>query len=81
MNKNTELDTAQKNLAKLMKDLKTAEIDYDKAVTHSAEYMGNDEAIEQIRDDKARSAFMCVERIKEEIAIQTKLIKRLQNSQ
>lgn len=76
-NKTLELDAANKKLSELMKELKSLERDYDDALTHSANYLGNDDRIEQFRDDRAMEAFQRVQRVKAEIASQIELVAKL----
>lgn len=75
--KTVELNAAKEKLAKLIDDLQEQERQYDKAIEHSANYMGNDENIEHARDEMARGAYESVERVKKEIGNQTKLIEAL----
>ncbi len=76
-NKSLELDAANQKLSELMKELKSLERDYDEAVAHSANYLGNDERIEQFRDDRAMAALQRVQRVKAEIATQIELVAKL----
>jgi hypothetical protein len=75
--KNSELNAAKERLAKLIDDLNKLEREYDKAIEHSAHYTGYDENIEKARDEKARGAYESMDRVKKEIAVQTKLIEAL----
>lgn len=76
-NKTIELNAANQKLSELMKELQSLERDYDEAVTHSANYLGNDDRIEQFRDDRAMEALQRVQRVKAEIATQIQLVATL----
>ncbi|BDQ68671.1 hypothetical protein [Shewanella xiamenensis] len=76
-NNNPELSAAIEKLAQLNIELQEAERAYDQALTHSANYSGNDDTIEKHRDDLAAAAYDNVARIKELISNQTKLIETL----
>lgn len=75
--KSIELSAAKEKLVKLIDELVEREREYDKAVEHSAHYLGNDPIIEEARDGKARSAYESMDRVKKEITNQTKLIEAL----
>ncbi|MDM2825122.1 hypothetical protein OGX92_06730 [Citrobacter sp. Cpo089] len=75
--KSVELNAANEKLSKLIDNLEIAHLEYDKALEHSASYLGNDEKIEKARDDRAACAFNDMNVIKEEIANQTNLIEAL----
>lgn len=75
--KGVELNAAKEKLSKLIGNLEIAHSEYDKALAHSANYLGNDENIEKARDDRAAGAFNDMNVIKEEIANQTNLIEAL----
>ncbi|QMD25725.1 hypothetical protein HVZ46_14735 [Citrobacter freundii] len=75
--KNVELNAAKEKLAKLIDDLYELERQYDKAIEHSANYLGYDEKIEKARDEKARSVYESMERVKRDIVNQTNLIETL----
>ncbi len=76
-NKDSALDTATQKLLELINALKSHERDFDKAVEHSANYLGNDDRIEQFRDDRASEALQHVNRVKVEIAAQIELVAKL----
>lgn len=76
-NHTTELNAAIEKLAQLNIELQEAEQAYDQALTHSANYLGNDDNIEKHRDDLAAAAYDNVQRIKNLILIQIKLIETL----
>ncbi|HDY7429463.1 MULTISPECIES: hypothetical protein [Vibrio] len=73
-NKTLDLDAANKKLSELMKELKSLERDYDDALTLSADNLGNDDRIEQFRDDKVMEALQRVQRVKVEVASQVELV-------
>ncbi|WP_413486098.1 hypothetical protein [Shewanella baltica] len=73
----TELSAAIEKLAQLNTKLQQAERAYDQALTHAANYLGNDDEIEEHRDNLAKSALDDVMRIREMIANQAELIKML----
>lgn len=75
--KKDELNAAKEKLAKLIDDLDVIELQFDKAVEHSANYLGNDQRIEEVRDEKARSVYESMNRVKDEIKNQTQLIEKL----
>lgn len=77
INKDAEINSVTESLVELINKLQVFEREYDKAVEHSANYLGSDESIEQSRDEKARDAFKRVSNIKSEIASQTKLLNTL----
>ncbi|WP_064174498.1 hypothetical protein, partial [Klebsiella pneumoniae] len=52
--KNVELNAAKEKLAKLIDHLYVLEREYDKALEHAASYLGYDEKIEKVRDERAR---------------------------
>ncbi|HDR2735784.1 hypothetical protein V5037_05540 [Enterobacter ludwigii] len=72
--KSVDLKAATEELVKLVENLQVQERAYDEAIEHSANYMGYDEKIENVRDERARSAFESVEKVKKEIENQTNLI-------
>lgn len=76
-NNNPELSAAIEKLAQLNADLQAAEQECDAALTHAANYLGNDDEIEQHRNDLARAALNHVSKIKELISNQIKLIESL----
>jgi len=76
-NNNPELSAAIEKLTQLNIELQEAERAYDQALTHSANYSGNDDTIEKCRDDLAAAAYDNVARIKELISNQIKLIESL----
>lgn len=78
--KASELNAAKAKLSELIDKLVHAESAYDKAVEHSANYLGNDERIEEVRDEKARSALKYVMSIKKEIEHQTQVVQSLVSS-
>lgn len=78
--KASELNAANAKLSELIDKLVHAESAYDEAVAHSANYLGNDERIEEARDEMARSAFEYVVSIKREIEHQTQAVQSLVSS-
>ena len=76
-NKAIELSAANQKLSELIEKLQVVEREYDKAVEHSANYLGNDDRIEEVRDDKARSILESVISVKAEIECQTKVVQEL----
>jgi type II secretory pathway component PulJ len=74
---NSELSAAIEKLEQLKVELQQAELQYDEALTHAANYSGNDDNIEKHRDDLAAAAYDNVQRIKNLISIQIKLIETL----
>lgn len=78
MNNNaTELSAAIEKLEQLKVELQQAEHQYDQALTHASNYLGNDDNIEKHRDDLAAAAYDNVNRIKNLISIQIQLIETL----
>ncbi|HHE0352526.1 TPA: hypothetical protein ACN348_004208 [Vibrio parahaemolyticus] len=75
--KSDELNAANQKLSLLLNELQSLEKEWDEAVRHSAEYMGDDHRIEQFRDDRAMDALQRVNRVKAEIANQTQLVAEL----
>ncbi|MEZ8862523.1 MULTISPECIES: hypothetical protein [Vibrio] len=75
--KATELNTANQKLTELINELQVLEREYDQAVEHSASYFGNDDRIEQFRDDRAMEALNRVTSVKEQIENQTQLVREL----
>ncbi|MFW9660203.1 hypothetical protein V3H38_22605 [Vibrio parahaemolyticus] len=78
--KASDLNAAKTKLSELIDKLVHAESAYDKAVEHSANYLGHDEHIEEVRDEKARSALEYVMSIKKEIEHQTQVVKNLESN-
>lgn len=76
-NKATELNAAKERLSELINELQAREREYDAAIEHSAHYLGNDEEIERIRDEKASHAFETVSSVKKEIMSQVKLLEAI----
>ncbi|MCS6162438.1 hypothetical protein [Shewanella baltica] len=76
-NNNPELSAAIEKLAQLNIELQEAERAYDQALTHAANYLGNDDNVEKHRDDLAAAAYDNINRIKNLISIQIKLIETL----
>lgn len=76
-NHSTELNAAIENLAQLNTRLQKAEQELDAALTHAANYLGNDDEIEKHRDALAAAAYDTVCTIKEMISNQAELIKIL----
>ncbi|KHS70936.1 hypothetical protein RC77_05330 [Pectobacterium brasiliense] len=72
INKDAEINSVTGSLVEPINKRQVFEREYDKAVEHSANYLGNDEHIEQSRD-----AFNRVSNIENEIASQTKLLNTL----
>ncbi|ENG2946476.1 hypothetical protein UXO30_04360 [Enterobacter bugandensis] len=72
--KSVDLKAATEELVKLVEKLQVQERAYDEAIEHSVNYMGYDEKIENVRDERARSAFESVEKVKKDIENQTNLI-------
>lgn len=72
-----ELNEANQKLSELMKELQSLERDYDEAITHSANYLGNNELTEQSRGDRVMAAHQSVQRVKEKIATQVQLVAKL----
>lgn len=54
-NKAIKLNEANQRLTELINELQEREREYDKALEHSANYLGNDERIEQGRDARAQA--------------------------
>ncbi|MBY7854356.1 hypothetical protein KW429_11670 [Vibrio fluvialis] len=77
MEKSIELEVANERLSQLMKELQSLERAYDEALTHASNYMGNDERIEQVRDDRAMEVYQNLQRVKVEIAAQIQLVAKL----
>lgn len=77
MDKATELNDADQKLSELIVELTEVERLYDKAVEHSANYLGSDERIEQIRDEKAKALLKSVLSVKKQIEHQAQLIQKL----
>ncbi|GLO64213.1 hypothetical protein MACH09_47210 [Vibrio sp. MACH09] len=75
--KATELNAANQNLTKLINSLQYLEREYDKAIDHSANYMGNNESIEQVRDAKAMDILKTITSVKKNIELQTQLVQKL----
>ena len=75
--KTTELQAAEQKLSELINELVVLERACDQAVEHSANYLGNDERIEEVRDAKAMAALNSVNRVKEQIKAQTQLVQKL----
>lgn len=76
-NKAIKLSAANQKLSELIEKLQVVEREYDKAVEHSANYLGNDERIEKVRDDNAFSILESVKSIKTEIERQTEVVQGL----
>lgn len=72
-----ELDAASKKLSDLVNELNELEIEYDKAVEHSAQYLGNDVDIERIRDEKAMSVLNRLTRVKADMKRQAQQVQEL----
>ncbi len=77
MEKSIELEVANERLSQLIKELQSLERAYDEALTHASNYMGNDERIEQVRDDRAMELYQNLQRVKAEIAAQIQLVAKL----
>ncbi|WP_045853537.1 hypothetical protein [Raoultella terrigena] len=77
---NAELNAAKEKLAKLIDDLHVLEREYEKALEHAASYLGYNEKIENVRDEKARSVFVSINEVKNQIINQTKLIETLETN-
>lgn len=80
-NKHAEINAALANLTRLNDELQSSELFYAKALEHASEYSGYDETIEQVRDDKAESAYHQVQSVKQKIADQIQLIGNLVSNQ
>ncbi|BBQ77841.1 hypothetical protein WP3W18E01_18090 [Raoultella ornithinolytica] len=78
-NKNVELNAAKEKLVKLIDDLNESEIRLEEALQYAASYLGYDERIEQVRDDRAKDALDECSTIKQEVANQIKLMGELVN--
>lgn len=76
-NKAIKLNEANQRLTELVNELQEREREYDKALEHSANYLGNDERIEQGRDARAQALLESVSSVKKEIASQTQVVKEL----
>ncbi|MDW1568122.1 hypothetical protein R7P80_29250 [Vibrio sp. 2092] len=76
-NKAIKLNEANQRLTELINELQEREREYDKALEHSANYLGNDERIEQGRDARAQALLESVSSVKKEIASQTQVVKEL----
>jgi len=72
-----ELEAATQKLSGLVDKLRQAERSLDQALDHAAGYLGNDESIENARDDKARSAYEEVINTKKEIELQAQSVQQL----
>lgn len=75
--KNVELNAAKEKLAKLIDHLYVLECEYDKALEHAASYLGYDEKIEKVRDERASGLYENINEVKNQIMNQTKLIEAL----
>ena len=75
--KNVELNAAKEKLAKLIDHLYVLEREYDKALEHAASYIGYDENIENVRDERASGMYENINEVKNQIMNQTKLIEAL----
>ncbi|AUU93899.1 hypothetical protein M4D07_11690 [Klebsiella pneumoniae] len=75
--KNVELNAAKEKLAKLIDHLYVLEREYDKALEHAASYLGYDEKIEKVRDERASGLYENINEVKNQIMNQTKLIEAL----
>ncbi|EPK1032427.1 hypothetical protein QSB88_14510 [Klebsiella pneumoniae] len=75
--KNVELNAAKEKLAKLIDHLYVLEREYDKALEHAASYLGYDEKIEKVRDERASGVYENINEVKNQIMNQTKLIEAL----
>ena len=75
--KNVELKAAKEKLAKLIDHLYVLEREYDKALEHAASYLGYDEKIEKVRDERASGLYENINEVKNQIMNQTKLIEAL----
>lgn len=80
-NKHAEINAALANLTKLNDELQSSEHFYAEALKHASEYSGYNEKIEQVRDDKAESAYHQVQSVKQKIAEQMQLIEDLISNQ
>lgn len=76
-NKNAELNTVKENLAQLINELQECTRQYEKDVSHSANYHGCDEGIEQQRDEIAFAAFQRVKNVKQKAIDQANLLNKL----
>ncbi|HDT2742309.1 TPA: hypothetical protein QHP14_004267 [Klebsiella pneumoniae subsp. pneumoniae] len=75
--KNVELNAVKEKLAKLIDHLYVLEREYDKALEHAASYLGYDEKIEKVRDERASGLYENINEVKNQIMNQTKLIEAL----
>ena len=75
--KNVELNAAKEKLAKLIDHLYVLEREYDKALEHAASYLGYDEKIEKVRDERASGLYENINEVKNQVMNQTKLIEAL----
>ena len=75
--KASEINAAKEKLSELIDKLLLAQRAYEKAIEHSANYLGNDERIEEVRDKMAHSAFENVTSIKKEIELQNQVLQNL----
>ncbi|NSM26859.1 hypothetical protein HT094_22425 [Shewanella sp. ZOR0012] len=76
-NNNPELSAAIEKLAQLNIELQQAERESDAAFTHAANYLGNDDEIENHRDNLAGSAYESVKTIEKMLSNQVDLINIL----
>ena len=75
--KNVELNAAKEKLAKLIDHLYVLEREYDKALEHAASYLGYDEKIEKVRDERASGLYENINEVKNQIMNQTKSIEAM----
>lgn len=73
----TALNAETTKLVELIDVLKNADLDYDEAIDRAAKYLGNDDRIEQARDERAQSAYLQRENAKQSVVSQLKVIEAL----
>lgn len=75
--KTNELNAAHEKLSKLINNVQSLEQQYDQALEHAANYLGNDDDIEKIRDERASAAHDSLVAAKKEAELQLKLVQEL----
>ncbi|EHY9845535.1 MULTISPECIES: hypothetical protein [Vibrio] len=76
-NKTIELNAANQKLTELINKLQDLKSEYRKDVEHSANYYGNDDRIDEFRDNIAMETLARIEIVKEQITSQIKLLREL----
>lgn len=76
-NKANELNTAKDKLIELINQLQVLDHESEKAIEHFTKYFGNDERIDQFRDERASEAMNSIANVKNQIVSQTKLLEKL----